>query len=145
MNLEGSRTGKPTRPGYIMMKSNVIFVCVEKFATVDHIIFPFFSPSVTPLVLVLRYFFFFFYFNWWVLLFYSQKQQKQKERKRQGITCKSRPCLLCIRSCCIAHRNDYLKQMLVKTIFVDFFFLFFRLLNADDAVSSFRDYFRLVG
>ncbi len=51
--------GKPTRPRYIMMKSNAIFgVCVEKFVTIDHIIFSFFSLSVTLLAPFLRYLFF---------------------------------------------------------------------------------------
>ncbi len=64
-----------------MMKSNVIFfgVCVEKFATIDLIIFSFFSLSVTLLAPFLRYFFFFLVS---LELFYSQKQQKQKARKR---------------------------------------------------------------
>jgi len=59
------------------------FVCVEKFVVIDHISLSFFSLSFTLLAPFLRYFLL-LSFNWRVLSF------DQKDRKRQGITRKSR-------------------------------------------------------
>lgn len=119
VNPEGSKTGKPTRPRYNMMKLNVILLFFwyvwEKFVTIDRISFSFFSLSVTLLASPSQVLF--ISFNCWVLSRSKVKNNKSRKwGKRLGQTLKSMPWRL--RSCCTAVDTIFLKQILFKDIFV---------------------------